>query len=69
VKKLILSQHKHLCLGDFLIDDKLQGQGQESFQGKLIHFGSSQYPNWQAVNQYLESQNKPDKEDHHNALP
>ena len=48
-KKLILCGHKGLLKGDLLIDDHIEGKGQEFFTGELIEFGSSAYPNWAAV--------------------
>ena len=51
-KRLILSHHKNLNRGDFLIDDRLRN-GAESFSGELILFGSEQYPNWDSVVDYL----------------
>ena len=47
-KRLILTHHKDLNHGDFLIDDR-QKNGASEFQGKLILFGSEQYPNWEVV--------------------
>lgn len=51
-KRLILSHHKNLNKGDFLIDDRLKN-GAENFSGELILFGSEQYPNWDSVFDYL----------------
>lgn len=51
-KRLILSHHKHLNKGDFLVDDRLNN-GADKFQGELILFGSSQFPNWTEVSNYL----------------
>ena len=51
-KRLILTHHKHLNIGDYLIDDRLQN-GADRFSGELIHFGSKDFPNWQAVVDYL----------------
>ena len=51
-KRLILSQHKHLNLGDYLIDDRtVNGAGE--FQGVHIHFGQEKFPNWKSVLDYL----------------
>lgn len=52
--RLIISAHKHLLQGDYLIDDYANGKGQECFCGELIHFGSAEYPNWSSVTRYLE---------------
>ena len=51
-KRLILSHHKNLNKGDFLIDDRLKN-GAENCSGELILFGSEQYPNWDSVVDYL----------------
>ncbi len=51
-KRVILSHHKNLNKGDFLIDDRLKN-GVEEFEGKHIHFGQEEFPNWQAVLAYL----------------
>ncbi len=48
-EKLIISPNKGLLKGDILIDDITEGKGQEGFEGKLIHFGSVQYPNWESI--------------------
>lgn len=47
-KRLIISHHKNLNRGDFLIDDRI-ANGVEQFQGKHIHFGTTEYPNWDSV--------------------
>ena len=52
-KRLILSHHKNLCLGDYLIDDRPHKCGADKFTGEVIHFGSSKFPNWDAVVEYL----------------
>ena len=51
-KRLILSHHKELNIGDYLIDDRLKN-GADKFQGELIHFGSDKFPNWDSVVVYL----------------
>lgn len=52
-KRLILSHHKNLNQGDFLIDDRLKnGAGQ--FEGEHIHFGvDKRFLDWKSVVQYL----------------
>lgn len=47
-KRLILSHHKDLCRGDYLIDNRTR-HGAERFRGELILFGSKEYPDWPAV--------------------
>lgn len=51
-KRLILSHHKQLLIGDYLIDDN-QWNGASEFQGKWIHFGSQEFPDWKTVLNYL----------------
>ena len=53
-KRLILSHHKDLNRGAFLIDDhKKNGAGR--FGGKLIRFGSKRFPDWPSVMKHLRS--------------
>lgn len=47
-KRLILSHHKDLNRGDYLVDDRTKN-GAENFQGELILFGSEAYPDWDHV--------------------
>ena len=47
-KRLILSHHKDLNQGDYLVDDRTKN-GAENFQGELILFGSEAYPDWDHV--------------------
>jgi 5'-nucleotidase len=51
-KRLILSHHKHLNYGDYLIDDR-PNNGADRFRGELILFGSEQFPHWEIVVEYL----------------
>ncbi len=51
-KRLILSHHKHLNHGDYLIDDR-EKNGAGKFVGELILFGSEKFPNWKSVMNYL----------------
>jgi 5'(3')-deoxyribonucleotidase len=53
LKRLIIIPNKGLLRGDILIDDNVIGKGQDSFQGALWQFGSSQYPNWDVVSKSL----------------
>lgn len=53
-KRLILSHHKNLNHGDFLIDDRLRN-GADRFPGEHIHFGTEKFPDWQTVLAYLEA--------------
>lgn len=47
-RKVIFSSVKHLNRGDILIDDRT-ANGVGDFLGRHIHFGSSEFPNWQSV--------------------
>ena len=51
-KRLILSHHKNLNAGDFLVDDRIK-HGVEKFVGEHIHFGQPEFPNWDVVREYL----------------
>lgn len=51
-KRLILSHHKDLVKGDYLIDDRSK-HGVDTFEGEWIQFGSGKFPNWDAVLKYL----------------
>ena len=55
-KRLIISHHKNLNKGDFLIDDR-DKNGAGEFEG-LIHFGSDKFPNWKVVLEYLIGKSK-----------
>jgi 5'-nucleotidase len=51
--RLILSCHKNLLMGDYLIDDYESGRWQEGFEGTLVVFGSEKFPDWNKVMKYL----------------
>lgn len=51
-KRLILSHHKNLNDGHYLIDDRTKN-GVDRFRGEHIHFGTERFPDWSAVTQYL----------------
>ena len=51
-KRLILSHHKNLNYGHYLIDDRL-ANGANLFEGEHIHFGSDKFPDWESVCSYL----------------
>jgi 5'(3')-deoxyribonucleotidase len=53
-KRLILSHHKNLNRGDFIVDDRTR-HGVDKFQGMHIHFGTPDWPDWQPVLVYLRS--------------
>lgn len=51
-KRLILTHHKDLNRGDFLIDDR-DANGADRFEGEHICFGEPPFPDWKAVMDYL----------------
>ena len=51
-KRLILTHHKELNRGDYLIDDRTKN-GAGEFQGTLIQYGSEQFPDWNAILDYF----------------
>jgi 5'-nucleotidase len=53
VERLIICSNKGLLKGDVLIDDHVEGRGQEGFTGQLLHYGCEAYPNWNAVRKTL----------------
>ncbi|WP_421917863.1 hypothetical protein [Marinifilum sp.] len=53
VNKLTLSPNKALLKGDYLIDDYIEGKGQGQVEGKLINFGSDEFPDWDSVLKYF----------------
>ena len=51
-KRLILTHHKNLNEGHFLVDDRTKN-GADRFSGEHIHFGTERFPDWGAVLSYL----------------
>ncbi len=51
-KRLILSHHKNLNHGDYLIDDRTKN-GAGEFKGEFIQFGTDKFPDWKSVCSYL----------------
>ncbi len=51
-KRLIISHHKNLNKGAFLIDDRTKN-GVADFTGEHIHFGTKKFPDWSSVLVYL----------------
>ena len=47
-ERMIISGFKDLLMGDYLIDDKTEGKGQDRFKGKLITF-HPEYNNWKHI--------------------
>ena len=51
-KRLIISHHKNLNNGDYLIDNR-DKNGASEFNGELILFGCDEFPDWEVVTGYL----------------
>lgn len=51
-KRLILSHHKDLNVGDFLIDDR-PNHGAKEFEGEWVQFGSEGLETWELVHEYM----------------
>jgi 5'-nucleotidase len=51
-KRLILTHHKNLNLGHFLVDDRTKN-GVDRFVGEHIQFGTPQFPDWPSIVSYL----------------
>ena len=51
-KRLILTHHKNLNQGDYLIDDRTKN-GAGEFKGELIQFGTDKFLDWKSVCSYL----------------
>jgi 5'(3')-deoxyribonucleotidase len=51
-KRLILTHHKNLNVGDYLIDDRKKN-GASDFGGRHLLFGAAPYADWPAVMEYL----------------
>jgi len=47
-RRLIFTHNKSLMIGDYLVDDR-PNNGASGFKGKLIKFGSKEYPDWTSV--------------------
>jgi len=54
-KRLILTHHKNLLRGEFIIDDRTR-HGVDRFEGEHVHFGTERFPNWATVLEYLRPQ-------------
>ena len=54
-KRLILSHHKNLLRGDYLIDDSTKN-GAAEFQGTHIQFGTGDYKDWPSVIEFFKNQ-------------
>lgn len=52
---VVLTHCKHLCDGDYLVDDRAKN-GASEFPGEWVQFGSERYPDWEEVTCYLVSE-------------
>jgi 5'-nucleotidase len=55
LRRLILTHRKDLCIGDFLVDDRLLN-GAANFAGLHIHFGSAEFPDWKTTLAFLQQE-------------
>ena len=53
VQRLIICSDKSLLKGTYLIDDKIEGHGQDEFEGTVLQYGSEMFPNWGAIVEVL----------------
>lgn len=53
-KRLCLTHHKNMVMGDFLIDDRKKN-GVELFTGEHIWFGQEPYTDWTTVIDYMKT--------------
>ncbi|MEX1196361.1 MAG: hypothetical protein WEB57_00685 [Pseudohongiellaceae bacterium] len=53
--RLVITPNKGLSKGDFLVDDYTEGKGQERFEGKIIQFGSQEFPDWSSVIRFFDN--------------
>lgn len=51
--RLIISPDKGVLTGDLLIDDYIEGRGQERFQGEIWQFGQPPCQDWRTVHKAL----------------
>ncbi len=51
-KRMVITHCKHLCEGDYLIDDRGKN-GASEFKGEWIQFGSDRFADWKSVLSYL----------------
>ena len=51
-KQLIITHHKELNTGDYLIDDR-DRNGAMDFKGELIRFGTEEFPDWKSIVSFL----------------
>ncbi len=62
-KRLVITHHKELCIGDYLIDDR-PDNGAKDFGrltgGEWIQFGSRRFPGWNEVLGYIMGKEKKD---------
>jgi 5'-nucleotidase len=52
LNRTVMSCDKSIVKGDYLIDDQIS-DGQLEFEGKLLKFGSPEFPDWNSIINYL----------------
>lgn len=57
-KRLILSHHKDLNKGHYLIDDRPHKNGADKFEGEVIAFGADGFETWEKVLAYIFAKEK-----------
>lgn len=62
--KTIICTDKSLLRGDYLVDDQLE-HGQKLFCGKLIHFGSEEFKDWNVIKEFLLKEKEIKKPERH----
>ena len=56
VQRLIICSDKSLLKGTYLIDDKIEGHGQDEFEGTVLQYGSEMFPNWGDIKEMLKKE-------------
>jgi len=49
---LIICTDKSLLKGHYLVDDQVE-HGQTGFEGRHLHFGTNEFPDWISIEKYL----------------
>lgn len=56
-KKVVLTHHKNLCFGDYLIDDRPGKNGADMFVGQVLHFDpnnpDAEFKSWDEIVEWL----------------
>lgn len=54
-KRIVVTHNKSLLKGDYLIDDNPDKNGAGKFEGRVLHFGGDEFPNWETVLEELDA--------------